>query len=885
MKNETPKQTAAMRLYINAGSLEEDADQSGLAHFVEHMAFNGSKNVPEGEMLKLLERQGLAFGADTNAATSYDYTLYQLDLPSVSEEVIDTGLFLMRETAGNLTFSPEAIERERGVVQAEKRRSATALNKNRTDSLAHILNNTIVKERPIIGSDNVLANAPRERFVNFYDRYYRPENAVLVVVGDIDIAVVTDKIKKIFSDWEAKPIAMNEPKYGDVSPDRSIRSWYFSDPDIPTIIRISSKYPAASEPETPEVRKNEFLQLIVNGIINRRIAARILEENAVISQGGAASQKLFGIAQLNSLSLVSDPENWKSALQLGEQELRKAFLHGFTRSEINEQVATLKTLLKNSAEQAASRSNPQLATNIALEINSGRVITSPAYDLTLFEELQPTITADQLLQVFRTLWGQSAPIIQVANNRALNDAEDVILQVYAKSQQVAVAPPTDGEKLEFAYTDFGSAKRIVEDSRIADLETRSLRFANNVRLNIKKTDFEDGAVHVSLRVGNGLLDFPRDIDGLSMIAGVFATGGLQAHSFNELQSLLAGRTVQPALSVGETAFGGISRTTPDDLLFQLQLWAAYITAPGYRPEGEALWAQQAPLFDQLFTTEPVGVLRTKGARLIRNGDVRFGIGETKELLLRNFAELSTVLDRSLREGAIEITIVGDIEDEAAIAAVANTFGALPQRRIDQLKTPDALKVSFPEDRTPVTLRHKGAAERAVSAVYWKTTDAQNVKTEATMTLLANILRLKITERVREELGAAYTSSATSEMSPVFKGFGNILAFAEVEADNVDQIITIIEELGNSLSTDGAITEDELLRARKPELELLETQQSTNAYWVSELAAAQGNPERLTKTRGLKAAYEAVTISDLKAAAEKYLKNDTSLQLRVVAEGK
>ena len=885
MQNETPEQAAAMRLYINAGSLEEDADQSGLAHFVEHMAFNGSKDLPEGEMVKLLERQGLAFGADTNAATNYDYTLYMLDLPSISDDVIDTGFFIMRETAMNLTFSPEAIDRERGVVQAEKRRVNTALDINRTDSLAHIFNGTRVEDRPIIGTDTVLANAPRERFVNFYERYYRPDNAVLVLVGDVDVEAMKQKIEKSFSDWRAKPIAMNAPDYGAITLDTSIRSRYFSDPEIPTIVSIATRYPAENAAETPQIRKTELLRLVVNRIMSRRLNARALEENAVISQGGAVTQKLFGLAELHSLTIVSEPSKWQAAVQLGEQELRKAFLHGFTQSEVDEQVANLETFLKNSAEQAASRTNPQLATAIALEINSGRVVTSPAQDLELFEELLPDITAEQLLQVFRTAWGQSAPIIQVANNVPLENAEEAILKAYTESQQIGVAPPEDGEKLEFAYTDFGPAGEVVADTRIADLETRSLRFANNVQLNIKKTDFEDGVAFVSLRVGAGLLDLPDDVDGLSALAGTFVSGGLQEHSFNEVQSLLAGRTVQPTLAINETAFGGTARTTPDDLLFQLQLWAAYITEPGYRPEGEALWKQQATLFDQILATEPIGVMQTKGARLIRSGDVRFGLGETSELLQRNFAELSSALERSLREGAIEITIVGDVDEEAAIAAVANTFGALQNRRRTQLINADALQVSFPKDRTPRTLHHKGAPERALSAVYWSTTDAGDLQAEATLTMLANVLRLKIIERVREDLGAAYTASAISEMSPVFKGFGNLLAFAEVETKDVDQIISIIADLGASLGTEGAITEDDLLRARRPQLEQLESAQSTNAYWVAELAAAQSNPDRLARTRGLKAAFEAVTVADLKAAAETYLSGQQPLRMRVVAQSK
>ena len=172
--NETPKDGASMRMQIDVGSIAEAENERGLAHFLEHMAFNGSKNVPEGEMTKLLERQGLSFGADTNASTGFDATTYKLDLPNVDQDTLDTSFFLMRETASELTIAADAVDRERGVVLSEQQtRNSFGLRRIKKQ-LQVLLPDMPFGNRLPIGTTEVLKNAPAERIQNFYRRYYRP---------------------------------------------------------------------------------------------------------------------------------------------------------------------------------------------------------------------------------------------------------------------------------------------------------------------------------------------------------------------------------------------------------------------------------------------------------------------------------------------------------------------------------------------------------------------------------------------------------------------------------------------------------------------------------------------------------------------------------------
>jgi zinc protease len=221
MKNATPAGEASLRLRIDAGSLMEREDQLGLAHFMEHMIFNGTKNVPEGEFVKRLERHGLAFGPDTNAYTSFDETVYMLELPETDAETIDTALFLMREAAGEALLEAEAVNRERGVVLSEERTRDTPGYRSLKAQYDFFMRGMLPPKRFPIGNTEVLKNAPRERFVEFYESYYRPENATFVAVGDFDVDMMEKEIRERFSNWRGEGAPGARPDLGRIVP----RSW------------------------------------------------------------------------------------------------------------------------------------------------------------------------------------------------------------------------------------------------------------------------------------------------------------------------------------------------------------------------------------------------------------------------------------------------------------------------------------------------------------------------------------------------------------------------------------------------------------------------------------------------------------------------------------
>ena len=883
MANDTPEETVALRLRIDAGSLNERDDQRGISHFLEHMAFNGSTNVPEGEMIKILERHGLAFGPDTNAFTSFDQVQYQLDLPSTEKDVLDTGFFLMRETASELTLDPEAIDKERGVIKSEMRARNSVGLRNFIDSAAFLTPDMPTAERLPIGDADIIATAPPERFRELYDGYYRPENVTFVVVGDIAVADMETRIKDTFGDWQARGEAGPEAEFGSIDETRGIEADFYTEPDVSTAVSISYVRKSEKKPDTAAQRRQNQIDGLGFRILNRRFSTLSRAEDAVFIGAGAGSSANFEIAETTQISASTTPENWEASVGIIEQELRRALEHGFTQAEIDEQLANSRTGLENQVAQVGTRRTTGLAGTLASSVNDF-VVTTPQSSLDRFNAYADDITPEMVHEAFKAQWAGGGPFLRLTNSEPIEGAEEKLIALYEASRAIAVSPPEDKGAQTFAYTDFGPAGKVVSDGRIDDLGIRTLTFENNVRLNLKKTDFEDAIIRIETSIGSGNLEFAGAPDGL---LGLFSSnalllGGLEAHTADELQSLLAGRSVSTSFGSDAKSFGARVATTPDDFELQMQLLTAIITAPAYREEAMGQLRKAFESFYISLDAEPGGIAARDVPRILRGGDNRYGISREEDLMARNFDELRAVLDRPMREGAIEIGIVGDFDEQDAIDIVARTFGALPTRNAEPLQLNEARQISFPEDRSPLTLRHAGLAEKALALVYWPTVDDTDQKRTYTQRMLRSVFQLKLTDELREALGATYSPGTNVTNSTVFPGYGYISASSEVEPGNVDLVFDAIDKITQQMAA-GDITPDELQRARQPVLENIEESLESNSFWLGLVASAQSEADDLDRFRTLKEVYESITVDDLIAAAGTYLKPEEALQIRIISD--
>lgn len=883
LKNSTPKDSVVLRMRFAVGSFAEAEDQRGLAHFLEHMAFNGSKGVPEGEMIKLLERKGLAFGADTNASTGFDETVYKLDLPNASDDLIDTGLMLMRETGSELTIDPAAVDRERGIILSERRARDTYQLRNLIDQLDFQMQGMTVANRIPVGTEEVIKTAPAARLRDLYDRYYRPERATLVMVGDFDPAAVEAKIKARFSDWKGRGPAGADPDIGNVDYKRAAAADDFIDPAIQDSVTIAAFKPWVDEPDTKAKRARKLAEDIGEAIVSRRLAKIALNEDSPILTGYFSDAEGWKKFDQVTVGVVAKEGAWKDALALAEQEQRRAVQHGFTQAEVDEQLANRRTALKNAVAGVTTRRSDALADTLIGAAEGDFVVVRPETSQALFEAAAPSLTAAAVTAAFRgRMEGLSPPLARVSAKEPIDGGTGAILAALRASTEVAVAAPTEAANAAFAYDNFGTPGKIVSDERVDDLGIRRIRFANNVMLNIKTTDFQKDKVMLSLRVDGGSLLATRDDPTKVSLASSIMLGGLEAHSVDELRSVLAGKTVSPGFGMGTDSFGGSALTSPEDFGLQAKLMAAFLTHPGYRPDGLALIRRVLPQQYAANDATPAAVLGRDAGGILANNDPRSQTPPLDKMMTLDWAQLKPVVADSFAHGAIEVGVVGDIGEQAAIDAIAATFGALPERRAAFDPRTDARVRQFAADRSERTLVHKGPAEQAELRVYWPARDDSDLGEAMRLNLLARVMQLMLTEELREKLGESYSPGAAASLSDEFPGYGHMLAASNVDYKDLATTRAAIFAIAKELR-DKPVDADLIDRARKPLVEAMVKSRRENSYWLNYVAEATSHADRLDRSRKGIGEVEAATPAELQALAKRYLVDDKALVIKAVSD--
>jgi zinc protease len=878
-KNETPKGAGVVRLMINAGSAAEEENERGLAHLLEHMAFNGSKNIPEGELVKKLERLGLAFGADTNASTNFDATTYLLDLPKTDEETINAALFIMRETASELTIAPDAVNRERGVVLSERQTRNSPGIRQLENLLQTALPRTKLGFRLPAGTEEVLKTAPADRIAGFYRRFYRPENATLVMVGDFDVAAMEAKIKKQFSDWQGKGPA-GTINIGTVDVQAPLTINQFNDPSSTVLVQFNNMAPYRQSENNFASALRDVLDSLGMAIMGQRLDSLGRVADTKVAGGFQQQADLFGTARQNTIGMLAKGDDWKSAVGASEQALRRALQFGFTQSELADILASTDAALQAAAAQQSAQTSSALAAGLLESSAKKGFLISPADSLALFQKAKPQITVDAVNAAFRTIWGKGPTAIHISAKAPIADFEASAKAALEDSAKIAVTAPEEAKEVRFAYDDFGKSGKISADKRIADLGIRTVRFANGVMLNIKKTDFEPGRILFNMRVGTGLKTLNNPPPGVSVLLNIMSQfDGLKAHNYDELKKITAGKTVSLGLNASPDSFGAAGATTPKDLELQLKLLAATVTSFGYRPETDAQWQAFAPVIATQLDATPGTVAQTQLPNLLASGDGRIGIGNIGEIAKRTMADAKAVISDQLATGAIEIALIGDVDEAAAIAMMAKTFGALPKRSATAAAV---AAIRFPDDRTMRTLVHQGKDDQAVLSANWPTTDDSNLKVALGLELLAEVFSADLRDLVREKMGATYSPSVASSASNTFAGYGYMSANIVAEPEKMDAVLGAVKEITKSLR-DEPITADALLRARQPMIELYEKQMRENDSWLGIVGVAQSEPRRLDRRRTRAAVLAAITPADLQSLAQQYLTDNALLEVRVVSK--
>ncbi len=884
--NSEPPKRVSLRLHIDAGSLHEDDDQRGVAHFLEHMVFNGSENFPDSkELIPRMQALGIGFGAHLNAYTSFDETVYMLDLPNLAEPTMDLAFTVMGDFADGALLEEEEIEKERGVILSEKNSRDSVQTRLLKQQFGFLMPDSLITHRFPIGTEEVIKSAVRERFTSFYEDYYIPRKMTFVVAGDIQPEEIETRIKEIFGEMTNPKEIKPEPELGEIPSETGFRVAIFSDPEVPSedlsLIQVKE---AEVKSDSVAVRLAKQPLSVAHAMLSRRFSVLAKKEDSPIQSGNASKGVWFQAMQYGAIDVTPNEGRWQDAVAVLEQEFRRALEYGFNQSELDEIKANLLNVYEQAVEREETIQSPNLAIQVVQTINELQSFSSPATDLKIAKMGLDKLTPEACHQALKEFWSNPDMTLVLTTKEEQEDTKATLAKLYEESQAQAVEAPVEEAKVDFAYEKVGEPGTILSQNRVEELDITQLVLSNQVRVNFKRTEFSKNSVSLSARFGSGNQTMPRDKESLHQLASaVLNAGGLGKHSADDLRRILAGRNVSASFGIGDTAMTLSGSTTPDDLALQLQLMCAYLTDPGFRDEAIRQFQQALPILYQQLKHDLAGA-QAKMSQWLYRDDPRYAIPSLEKALTYTTADVREWVLPQIQESYLELSIVGDFDPETLPELLTTTFGALPTRAYAPESHPEALTLTLPETPQEQTFSYQSKIPKAAGMVLWETRGiGKEIQHARRLNILADVLGNRMREKIREELGATYSPQAASRPSDTFPEYGYLFGFSIAKPEELDTINEITAELGATLGKEGA-SASELERALNPVIAQLEQVERDNGYWLrTVMARSQQEPYRLEWAKGRNADYKSITLDDVNELAAQYLTPNRVIQVQLVPE--
>ncbi|HEY0027116.1 MAG TPA: insulinase family protein [Allosphingosinicella sp.] len=875
-QNQLPAGQVSIRLRIDAGSLHEADAERGWAHFVEHMAFRGTEGFGDGEARETWQRLGASFGSDTNASTEPTQTVYQLDLPKNDEASLDTSLRLIAEMADKANFDPKLIEVEKGVVLSERGRR-TEISTKLGDLMRPLFFAGLkYADRDTIGTEETLKAANAPGLKAFYERWYRPERATLVMVGDADPALLEALAAKHFGGWKGSGAAPAEPEYGKPA-DVAERTAALSYPGSPHLATLSWVRPYEGLPPTKAREKGELAEAIAKRILNRRLEAKARGEASFLSAqvGGDDS---VNVADYTQVQVMAKEGRWKEALAETYGILADALNSPPSATEIAREMQNLRTSARAAVEGEATAKSPSHAGRLISAIDGNSVISTAAANAALIEELAPAMTPAFVEERLKALFTGSGPRVVMLSPAPVTGIGEALAAAEKSAPAVRAAERT------VTMNDLpalGKAGREVSRQQIADLGVTIVRFSNGSSLVFKKTDFEQGRVNVGLRFGTGISGLPSDRKTLAWMGNLIGSTGVAGLDLDALERLLTGRRMSLSFGVGEDAFEMGGTTNAAELPDQLRLLASKIAFPRWDSLLFGRYRTAAlENYDLAFSSAASRAGREFGG-VTRRGDARWTPTEKAEIAAATPQAFERMFAPLMRQGPIEAVIVGDVDLDTAVKAMLGTVAALPKRA--EVKAPAAsLKVLPPAPMAkPVTFSHRGDPNQAYALLGWSTFGGvERMRERRALQLAGNMVQVRLFEKLRDVEGATYSPSAGATSSETFKDWGLFYTAAEIRPERADLFFRLARETVADLAA-APVEADEFTRAINPVLSGVERRMKTNGYWLSAMEGWSRDPRLIDQTRTILSDYRSMTAAEVRDAVARHVRDEGDWSILVL----
>ena len=870
LKHAKPKTRALLWMAIDAGSVQEDDDQRGLAHFVEHMAFNGTKRFPANDLIKYLESVGTRFGADLNAHTWWDETVYKLEVPTDKPELVTTGLDILRDWASNITFDPKEVDKERGVVLEEWRLGRGA-GMRLFDKHAKVqYKGSRYADRITIGLPEIIKGAPRDTLVRYYKDWYRPELMAVFAVGDFDAAAIEAEIKKRFGDL-AGPAKPRSRTRGGVPTASGTRVSIETDREATgTSVTIANQIAKRSEASKRDFRRM-LSENLYTSILSDRLSSLARKPNAPFMNAYASIGTSGGVRDVDAFTRGASAKDGKleDALRLVLTEVVRIEKHGITATELERARINAVRRYEQMAETMATRESRSLVEEMIRNFYEGELMLGSAREKEIALEMLPTLTIADLERVGAAFGGEQNRVVVISapEGKKLPGAARV-LEIVNEVTKTTVTPWQDKVPTSGLMAKTPAPGKIKKESKIEKIGVTEWTLSNGVRVIVKPTDFEIDSVQISGSSPGGLaIASDKDYPVVRWASSIVGVGGVGEHDVETLDKVLTGKQARASTSIGETTESVSAGGSVKDIETILQLVHLRMTAPRKDDDAIAVW--RANQREQLTNQQ-------------RSPDYRFGRDSQNALwknhLRRKWSEPAD-LDKIDVNKAIAFyknrfgdasdftfVIVGAVELDKLRPLVETYLASLPAKgRKEKEKDLKIRKAAGVVKKTyQVGSEPKARVSIQMHGPYKWTRDH-----DRDMYILGQAMMQRLREVMREDKGGVYGVGAFGSLSRVPDQERSFSVSFGCDPARVNELVTTVFAEAERMTKDDFPVAD-LDRIKQTFLRAREVELRQNRFWVSWLSSAYRHGDDPTIVLDTEAVTKRMTPAMVKASAKRYL---------------
>jgi len=867
LPHKKPEKRAQLWLAVNAGAVLEDDDQRGLAHFIEHMCFNGTKRFPKAQLVDFLEKAGMRFGADLNAYTAFDETVYKIQVPTDKPEMLTKGINMLRDFADGVTFDPAEVEKERGVVIEEWRGRRTADLRILDKQLPVILNGSKYAERLPIGKPETIKSAPRDTLVRFYKDWYRPDLMAVIAVGDFTPADVEAKVKADFASLKGPAKERPRPPIPVAAQQKNAVS-IETDPELATTTLTLQ----APIPHRPKKSAKDFRRTLTETLFSVMLNARFDEIRHspdapyLLAASGMGPSLARSMDAFQEIAVVKESTVQQGFASLVEEMLRVE-RHGFTPTELDRAKSQVLRSVQQQAKERDKRDGMLLAAAIVRTFLTEDYLPAPETDVALTEKYLPTVTLDELNKLGKTMTAgnhvityagpakqpKPTPEVLLATNKAVAAREIKPYEDAGPAQPLMAQPPTPGP--------------VVKTSSIAEIGVTEWTLKNGVRVIVKPTTFSNDEVRMSaFSPGGHSLAKDADFDTARYASIVTGQGGLGSLDAVKLRKSLAGKVLNVAATISELQEGLFGAASPADLETMFQMIHLSFTAP--RRDENAFLAWRAREIESIKN-------RRVSAQTVFFEDLQQFSSQnhlrrrppTPESLQKVDLDkaLAFYKDRFADASDFTFVLVGNLDLERTKALSETYLGSLPTKK--RKETWRDIKVSWPNGAQNKTVI-KGTEPKSSVQLTFHGPEKWSRDGENDIRMLSEVLRIRLLEVLREDMGGTYSVGVGGGLSRRPKQEYTFTVSFGCAPENVDKLVKAVFDELKSIQEKG-IGETYITKAKEIHRRTHETNLKNNAFWVRELERAYNYGDDPKLILDIASLVDKASSDRVRAAAKRY----------------